>query len=69
MNGFVKTLNTEKMFGFIKAEDGQDYFFHKSGMANPHEFAGLRKRQEVEFEPGEGDGRGPRAEQVILRSN
>ena len=30
MNGFVARLMSEKRFGFIRGDDGHDYFFHMS---------------------------------------
>lgn len=32
MKGFVKKFDKEKGYGFIKAEDGQDVFFHYSSL-------------------------------------
>lgn len=29
MIGIVKTLMPRRLFGFIKAEDGKEYFFHR----------------------------------------
>ena len=29
MNGYVKNVAGMKQYGFIKAEDGKEYFFHK----------------------------------------
>jgi len=29
--GTIKKLVSDRGFGFIKAEDGQEYFFHRSG--------------------------------------
>jgi cold shock CspA family protein len=29
MNGFVKNVAGMKQYGFIRAEDGKEYFFHK----------------------------------------
>jgi CspA family cold shock protein len=53
----------DRGYGFIKAEDGTDLFFHRNdcdGMA----FESLSEGQEVEFEKGQGrDGR-PQANKV-----
>ncbi len=62
MTGTIKTLNTEKGFGFIKATDGSEYFFHKTAMVN-EKFDRLRKGQQVTFEPTESE-KGLRAEDV-----
>lgn len=29
MQGHIQKINVEKYFGFIKGDDGQDYFFHR----------------------------------------
>jgi len=62
MKGKIKRLVTDKGFGFIKAEDGNEYFFHKSALQNV-QIEGLTEGREVEFEVGEG-AKGPRAEDV-----
>ncbi len=44
-------------YGFIKPEEGEDLFFHRSDLEGV-EYASLSIGQEVEFEKGEGrDGR------------
>ena len=58
--GTIKRLVSDKGFGFIMAESGQEYFFHQSACAN---FASLREGQAVTFETGQGP-KGPRAENV-----
>ncbi|MBE6134774.1 MAG: cold shock domain-containing protein [Erysipelotrichaceae bacterium] len=62
MKGTVKMFNKEKGFGFIHAEDGQDYFFHYSALLMD-EFKTAEKGEKVEFEVEESD-RGPRAKNV-----
>ena len=32
MKGTVKMFNKEKGYGFIRGEDGKDYFFHYSAL-------------------------------------
>ena len=32
MKGTVKNFNKEKGYGFIRAEDNRDYFFHYSAL-------------------------------------
>ncbi|MCR4301835.1 MAG: cold shock domain-containing protein [Sulfuricaulis sp.] len=34
MNGVIKKLVKDKRFGFIKGEDGKEYFFHQSVLKN-----------------------------------
>ncbi len=64
MNGTIKRLNSDKGFGFVGMEDGNDYFFHQSA-CNGVRFDDLREGQAVTFESGEGP-KGPRAENVRL---
>ena len=42
--GTIKRLVSEKGFGFIMADSGQEYFFHQSACAS---FASLREGQTV----------------------
>ncbi|PLW94069.1 MAG: cold-shock protein [Marinilabiliales bacterium] len=56
--GVVKWYNDTKGFGFIKTEEGNDVFVHRSGLINP--FNGLKEGQEVEFEIKE-DEKGQKA--------
>jgi CspA family cold shock protein len=52
-------------YGFIKAEQKEDYFFHSSDLEGV-KFNSLSEGQEVEFEKGQGrDGR-PQANKVRL---
>jgi CspA family cold shock protein len=64
INGTVKRLVSEKGFGFLLGQDGQEYFFHQSA-CGPGEFDNLREGQPVTFQMGQGP-KGPRAEQVKL---
>ncbi|MDD5132886.1 MAG: cold shock domain-containing protein [Candidatus Nanoarchaeia archaeon] len=60
MNGKVKYFNTMKGFGFITAEDGKDYFVHKTGIA---EGVTLHDGDSVTFDVEQGD-KGPKAVNV-----
>jgi CspA family cold shock protein len=60
VNGTVKRLVFDKGFGFIAADDGQEYFFHQSACQS---FDSLREGQSVTFQTGQGP-KGPRAENV-----
>jgi CspA family cold shock protein len=64
MNGTVKRLVSDKGFGFIAADDGQEYFFHQSACTGVA-FESLREGQAVTFERGQGP-KGPRGENVRL---
>ena len=62
MNGTIKRLVSDKGFGFILADDGNEYFFHNSACTGIR-FDELREGQAVSFERGQGP-KGPRAENV-----
>jgi cold shock protein len=64
MNGTIKRLVSDKGFGFILSEDGNEYFFHQSA-CNGMRFDDLREGQAVTFTKGQGP-KGPRAEDVRL---
>jgi cold shock protein len=61
-NGTIKRLVSDKGFGFILADDGNEYFFHNSAGQGTR-FDQLREGQAVTFEKGQGP-KGPRAESV-----
>ena len=65
MTGTVKWLNSEKGFGFIEREDGDDVFVHFSAI-QAEGFKTLEEGQTVEFEIVEGD-RGPQAANVVAQ--
>ncbi len=58
--GTVKKVVSDRGFGFIEAEDGQDYFFHLSALDRPLRFEDLLGGERVAFET-EASQRGPRA--------
>lgn len=62
MKGTVKWFNSEKGYGFITTEEGQDIFVHYSAI-NAEGFKTLNEGDEVQFEVVEGD-RGPQASNV-----
>jgi CspA family cold shock protein len=62
MSGTIKRLVRDKGFGFIGADRGAEYFFHRSACAG-ETFDRLREGQSVSFDVGEGP-KGPRAENV-----
>ena len=61
--GVVKWFNTEKGYGFIEREEGEDVFVHFSAIQEDG-FKNLEEGQEVEFEVVETD-RGLQAENVV----
>jgi CspA family cold shock protein len=65
MNGTISRLLTDKGFGFIKGEDGQEYFMHRSAVRDGSVFEQLREGQAVTFDAGQGE-KGPRAENVRI---
>ena len=63
MNGTIKTLVTEKRFGFIAREgEAKDLFFHNSQL-NGVAFDDLKVGEAVTFDVVQGD-KGPAAENV-----
>ena len=62
MTGTIRTLRTDKGFGFIKDASGKEYFFHQSAVQGEG-INDLREGDSVEFEVGQGP-KGPRAETV-----
>ncbi|HEY6570370.1 MAG TPA: cold shock domain-containing protein [Candidatus Limnocylindrales bacterium] len=61
--GTIKKVVADRGFGFITAEDGKDYFFHRGGLVAPLDFDRLNGGESVEFEI-EASPKGPRAIQV-----
>ena len=59
-NGTIKRIVGAKGFGFLSADNGQEYFFHTSGCVD---FGALKEGQAVTFVPSTGP-KGPRAEDV-----
>ncbi|MEC3544301.1 cold-shock protein CspD [Bacillus thuringiensis] len=63
LTGKVKWFNSEKVFGFIEVEEGNDVFVHFSAITVDG-FKSLDEGQEVSFEVEEGN-RGPQAKNVV----
>jgi CspA family cold shock protein len=61
--GTVKKVVADRGFGFITAEDGKDYFFHRDGLDRSLDFDRLAGGERVSFEI-ESSPRGPRATRV-----
>lgn len=64
MNGTVSNIVIAKGFGFIRGEDGVEYFFHRTACRNvKNGIDGLQVGDSVNFESG-SSAKGPRAEEL-----
>jgi cold shock CspA family protein len=61
MNGLIRRIERAKMYGFIRAEEGGDYFFHRSECIT--DFSDLTEGTLVKFRPTDSP-KGPRAVEV-----
>ena len=61
--GTVKKLVAERGFGFIAADDGKEYFFHRSAVDPTLDYDRLGGGEKVEFDITNSP-KGPRAERV-----
>ena len=61
--GTVKKVIADRGFGFIAAEDGKEYFFHRNGLQSSLDFDRLIGGERVTFEV-EASPKGPRANDV-----
>jgi len=62
MQGTIKRVIRDRGFGFIRAADGQEVFFHRSSLQQLN-FDGLKEGEDVEFDMERGE-KGPRATTV-----
>jgi cold shock protein len=62
--GTVKWFNSEKGYGFIAVDGGEDLFVHYTAI-DMEGYRRLEDGQHVEFEVGQGP-KGPQAEQVRI---
>ncbi len=67
MTGTIKKLVGDRHFGFIHATNGQDIFFHASGVAQ-NAFTSLSVGQTVQFDL-ERTEKGPKAANVRVESH
>lgn len=61
--GTIKKLVSDRGFGFIVAEDGKEYFFHRNELDSTLDFDRLGGGERVAFEIQDSP-KGPRASQV-----
>ncbi|MFZ0214942.1 MAG: cold shock domain-containing protein [Candidatus Dormiibacterota bacterium] len=61
--GTISKVASDRGFGFIAAEDGKEYFFHRSGVDGLLDFDRLTGGEAVTFEI-EASPKGPRAGRV-----
>ena len=64
--GTIKKVVSDRGFGFIAAEDGKEYFFHRDGLTSSLNFDRLAGGEKVEFEV-EQSPKGARAKNVSGR--
>jgi cold shock protein len=61
--GTVKKVVSDRGFGFIAAEDGNEYFFHRNELDSTLDFDRLAGGERVSFEV-QSSPKGPRAARV-----
>jgi len=65
MQGTIKRIIRDRGFGFIRTAEGQEVFFHRSGLQGLN-FDALKEGDSVELEMERGE-KGPRATNVRPR--
>ncbi|MFQ5574745.1 MAG: cold-shock protein [Terriglobia bacterium] len=63
--GKVKWFNSEKGYGFIEQEDGEDVFVHFSAIEGDEEYKTLNDDDAVTFEIVEGNNGKSQAAKVV----
>ena len=53
--GTIKRLVRDKGFGFVQAEDGNEYFFHQASCVDG-DFDNFREGQALTFDTGRAEG-------------
>jgi CspA family cold shock protein len=61
--GTIKKVISDRGFGFIRADDEKEYFFHRNSLDSSLDFDRLNGGEKVEFEI-ESSPKGPRAGRV-----
>ena len=64
-DGTIKRIVLDRGFGFLEGDDGKEYFFHMSGLAEGIRIESLREGQKVSYDT-ERSPRGPRATRVAV---
>jgi len=65
LQGHVVRLAVGQFYGFIKAEDGKEWFFHRNDLQNETDWYNVRINDEVRFSIG-SNASGPCAVDVVL---
>ena len=65
-NGTIKRLVRDRGFGFIRDDNGQEWFFHRSAVSQGA-FDQLNEGQRVAFEE-EPSNKGPRANNIRIEA-
>jgi CspA family cold shock protein len=65
MTGTIKNINVERGFGFIRAADGTDRFFHYTALRGGTKLSMLSAGMPVTFDHEQSE-RGPRAVNVEI---
>ena len=65
MKGMIKKITRDRGFGFIRAEDGVDYFFHRDDLRGGLTVDEVKEGRAVTFEPIAGE-KGPRAADIRI---
>lgn len=74
MNGCVTKTYPNRAYGFVRGDDGKEYFLHRSSILNYNVcrsadfYTCIKVGMFVEFTPTETDN-GPRASEVLLEVN
>lgn len=63
MEGTVKWFNGRKGYGFIKGDDGKEYFVHYTAVPQG---VFLKEESRVSFDPAEGKEGKPQAQNIVL---
>jgi CspA family cold shock protein len=61
--GKLKKVVADRGFGFIAADDGKEYFFHRTGLDASLDFDQLTGGEAVDFQV-ENSAKGPRATHI-----